>query len=206
MRQLLLSIFVAFCTFSASAEVLNGRVEHVVDGDTLDLVVGRTKHRIRLADIDTPEKGQNWGSSSKQALEVAVLYRDVSVHVSDRDRYGRLVGKVWLDGRDINRQLVEQGHAWAYRQYLTDETLLQVEATARDQRRGLWSIAGPVAPWLWRRGTRAPTLTFAGGELAEKNYCGDMSSCEEAYRYFTQGGLARLDGDGDGIPCESLCR
>ncbi|MCZ6657331.1 MAG: thermonuclease family protein, partial [Gammaproteobacteria bacterium] len=188
------------------ADVLYGRVVDVIDGDTLDLLVGRTQHRIRLAQIDTPEKGQAWGSQATWALEAQVLGQYVSVQVLERDRYGRLVGNVWLGRLDINRQLVAQGHAWAYRRYLTDETFLQVEAAARQQTTGLWSISGPVAPWLWRRGTRAPTVIFASGRLADKNYCGEMSSCEEAYQYFSQRGLSHLDGDRDGVPCEALCR
>ena len=206
MRQISVGILVVFWTFSVSAEVLYGRVVDVIDGDTLDLLVGRSEHRIRLAEIDTPERNQPWGSSATRALEEKVLYQNVSVQILGSGGYGRLSGRVWLGRRDVNRELVTEGHAWAYRRYLTEESFLQDEAAARQRRTGLWSTAGPVAPWLWRRGTRGPTYVFTGGARTDKNYCSQMSSCEEAYMYFTQRGLTHLDGDRDGVPCEALCR
>ena len=75
----------------------------------------------------------------------------VDIEVIDVDRYGRLVGVVRLeDGRDINREMVREGNAWVYRQYLRDRSLFEDEEVARDARRGLWSLADPIAPWDWR--------------------------------------------------------
>ncbi len=105
--------------------------------------------------------------------------------------------------------MVREGHAWAYRQYLSDGSLLMDEAKAKEQGIGLWSIADPVAPWEWRRGSRSRTIPLTPAEsftCGSKTYCRDMISCEEAMFYLQQCGLNRLDGDGDGIPCESLCR
>jgi endonuclease YncB( thermonuclease family) len=71
----------------------------------------------------------------------------------DWDRYGRLVGKVWLDGRDVNKELVVEGHAWVYRKYMLDATLLDDEVSARAAGRGLWFLpeAEWTPPWEWRR-------------------------------------------------------
>ena len=92
----------------------------------------------------------------------------VQVETKFNDRYGRRVGHVRYSGRDINRELVREGHAWVYRQWLRDETLLDDEAHARAARAGLWGLpeAERVPPWEWReaaavatplgRGTRAP--------------------------------------------------
>ncbi|NBB91430.1 MAG: hypothetical protein GVY23_09560 [Spirochaetes bacterium] len=78
------------------------------------------------------------------------------VEVRDRDRYGRLVGIVRLpDGKSLNEVLVEAGLAWWYRTYAPDDAALRrAEQQARDTRGGLWSRAGPVPPWEWRRGSR----------------------------------------------------
>ncbi len=188
------------------AETLSGYVVGITDGDTLTLLVDRTQHKIRLAEIDTPERGQPWGTRARQALADKVFQKDVVVEVVDIDRYDRLVGKIWLGTRDINREMVSEGHAWAYRQYLNDQSLLKDEAKAKEQGIGLWSVAGPVAPWEWRRGTRQPTLSGKSFTCGTKRYCREMASCEEAQFYLQQCDLTRLDGDSDGIPCESLCR
>ena len=132
-----------------------------------------------------------------------------------RDRYERLLGKIYLDGRDINREMVREGHAWAYRRYLTDQSLLDDERRAREAGAGLWSLplAQHVPPWEWRRGERRsktpaiasapPTTSFACGR---KTYCREMTSCAEALFYLRRCGLTRIDGDGDGVPCEKICR
>lgn len=46
----------------------------------------------------------------------------------------------------------------------------------------------------------------SGGGCGPKRYCNQMSSCAEAMHYLQECGLSRLDGDGDGVPCESICR
>jgi len=168
---------------------------------------------VRLAEIDTPERGQPWATRAKQALSDKLFRKQVEVRVVDTDRYGRTVGHVWIGGRHINREMVREGHAWVYRKYLEDETLLDDEAHAREAEVGLWSLpeAQRVPPWDWRRGERAD------GPKAEsprdrdftcdsKRYCREMESCAEARFYLEECGLTRLDGDEDGVPCESLCR
>ena len=138
-----------------------------------------------------------------------MFQENVNIEVVDVDRYDRLVGKIWLGDRDINRELVREGHAWVYRQYLDDESLLEDEAAAKDEQLGLWSLSNPVAPWDWRRGKRArstsstPAKSFTCGT---KTYCREMTSCKEAMFYLSDCGLTRLDGDRDGIPCEVIRR
>ncbi len=104
-------IWLLLIAFPVSAETLNGRIVGIVDGDTVDLLVERTQHRIRLDQIDTPERGQPWGNRARQALADKVFQEDVRVEVSDTDRYSRLIGAIWLGTRDINREMVREGHA-----------------------------------------------------------------------------------------------
>ena len=74
----------------------------------------------------------------------------IKVSVVDADRYGRKVGKVWLGERDINRELVREGHAWVYERYLLDETLLKDQEAASSTGTGLWHQAEAIPPWQWR--------------------------------------------------------
>jgi len=89
-------------------------------------------------------------------LSAFVFGKTISVQQTDTDRYGRVVGRLFSDGRDVNRAMVAVGAAWAFRRYLTDTSLIEVEARAKRERIGLWSMpeAQTVAPWDWRRGVR----------------------------------------------------
>jgi endonuclease YncB( thermonuclease family) len=133
---------------------LEGEVIRVADGDTLTLRVGDGESvRIRLAEIDAPERDQPYYQRAKQALANKVLRQRVGVEIVDRDKYGREVGKVNLDGDDVNAQMVAQGHVWVYRQYSQDPALLKLEAAARGSGLGLWALrdAERIPPWDWRR-------------------------------------------------------
>ncbi len=72
------------------------------------------------------------------------------------DRYGRIVGRVYVDDTDVNRELVAQGFAWVYRKYSNDAELLRLEAEAKQKGLGLWADPNPIPPWEWRRGRRTP--------------------------------------------------
>lgn len=213
----------------------SGRVVGITDGDTITVLDEQNQqHTIRLAEIDAPERGQPWGDRARQGLSALVFGKSVSVQQTDTDRYGRVVARVFSDGRDVNRVMVEEGSAWAYREYLTDDTLIATEARARQGRAGLWSISDTqtVPPWEWRKGVRVGSGTidpapsapvpslFASGSGAPpaardldagdfscgtKRYCRQMSSCAEANFYLRQCGVGTLDGDGDGRPCEVVC-
>lgn len=127
-----------------------GKVVGVLDGDTIDVLVGQRQVRVRLAEIDAPEKKQPWGTRSRQALSALVFGQQVTVREEGTDRYRRTIGTVFVDGRSVNRAMVGAGMAWAYRRYLYDESLLDVEADARRAARGLWSAPASVPPWDWR--------------------------------------------------------
>jgi endonuclease YncB( thermonuclease family) len=143
---------------------LSGLVVRVADGDTITVLVQREgaspqQHRIRLADIDAPEGGQPWGRQSRQMLAALVAGQEVRVVRVDSDRYGRLVGRVYLAAPPelyVNREMVRQGGAWAYLARLRDRSKLAAEADARSAGRGLWALppAERLAPWDWRAGER----------------------------------------------------
>jgi endonuclease YncB( thermonuclease family) len=142
------------CT--TNAETVTGRVVGVADGDTITVLDGdKVQHKIRLAGIDAPEKKQPFGNRSKESLS-ELTYKTVTVETDKRDKYGRQVGKVLVNGQDVNLVQVERGMAWFYRQYQreqspNDRRLYEAaEDAAKADRRGLWHDAGPVPPWEFR--------------------------------------------------------
>lgn len=139
-------------TNQASAEI-NGRIVRVLDGDTVEILgEGNQLTRVRLAGIDAPEKNQPFGQRSRQELSSMVAQRIVNVTGEDEDRYGRLLGTVWLGTKDVNAEQIRKGLAWAYRYHgkpvRVDYATLEDEA--RRQASGLWSVPGQTEPWRWR--------------------------------------------------------
>jgi endonuclease YncB( thermonuclease family) len=157
MKKLKLLIVPLFFIFNllAQAETTEGLVVKIADGDTLTLLTSSNeKIKVRLACIDTPERKQPFGSEAKQALSKLVFQKKALIEVETKDRYGRTVGIVIVDGQNINYELVRQGMAWVYRKYTDDEILFRLEAQARMKKLGLWSDEKPIEPWSWRRGER----------------------------------------------------
>lgn len=231
--QFALAIVVALALTAqpGAAQTLRGRVVGVTDGDTIRLLVeGNREYKVRLGEIDAPESGQPFGRKSKAMLSDLVFRQTVSARVTDVDRYGRSVAVITLGSKNINADMVKRGGAWAYRRYLSDQRYLLWESEARRTRRGLWGLQSDqiMAPWDWRsarraggvvgiagdRGYTAPRALVgsqpkrsasAVGQCGTKRYCREMSSCQEAIYFLRQCRLNRLDSDGDGTPCESLC-
>lgn len=133
---------------------LEGRVVKVADGDTVSLLdSARQQHRLRLYGIDAPEWDQPHGEAAKKALASLVAGKQVQAVVVDRDSLDRAVAVLYLDGRNVNLELVSEGHAWWYEYFAPDATALaQAQQEARAQGHGLWAGPEPVAPWIWRRG------------------------------------------------------
>lgn len=193
-----------------------GKVVGVSDGDTFTLLTPENKQiKVRLAEIDAPESAQPFGSRAKQKLSDLIFAREVLVVEQDTDRYGRLVGHVYVGDIHVNRRLVQEGAVWVYRQYLEDQSLLQDEKMAKEAKKGLWSLPvyEQVPPWEWRRGNKSSNRRDNSKDSKEtkfkcgnKTRCSEMTSCEEAIYYLKECGLTSIDGDGDGMPCESLCR
>ena len=142
-------------TLSAQAETLEGKVIKIADGDTLTLLTPSNQQvKIRLAGVDTPERKQPFGNKAKQALSNLAFQKQALVEIAAKDRYGRTVGVVFVDGQNVNTELIRQGMAWVYRKYTDDERLYVLESEAKQAKRGLWLDKNPIPPWEWRRGKR----------------------------------------------------
>lgn len=204
----------------ASANELTGTVVGISDGDTLTVLNAQKKQvKIRLAEIDAPESKQAFGTQSKQSLADLCFKKSVVVDDKGTDKYKRTLGRIKCAGVDANAEQVKRGFAWAYRQYLTDQSIASLEESAKAAGLGLWADAAPTPPWEFRHGGKAKkpvastkpdddssNLLGGDGNCGSKRTCGQMSSCAEAKHYLNDCGLSRLDRDHDGIPCESLCR
>lgn len=152
-RNLLAMLVCAFTlSFGTVARAdFTGPVIAILDGDTIDVLVDRQPVRVRFAQIDAPEKRQAFGTRSRQALSELVFRQSVTVHDMGRDRYGRVLGTVYLSQLNVNAEMIRQGMAWVYKQYAVERSLFKLEEEARAAHRGLWVDPAPVPPWEFRR-------------------------------------------------------
>lgn len=132
------------------ASTWSGEVVRILDGDTVEILHDSRTARIRLANIDAPEKGQAFGARSRDYLGELVFRRVVQVESLSRDQYGRTIAVLYVSGKNVNAEMVGAGLAWVYTRYNTDPSLPALEQQARDNRVGLWRDGSPVPPWSYR--------------------------------------------------------
>lgn len=210
-------------TNTSLARDINCKVVGITDGDTINcLTKDKNQIKVRLNQIDAPEKNQAFGTAARQALSGYVFGKMVGLKTNGTDKYGRTIAEVFVGDRNINKAMVADGYAWAYREYMSDNEYASLETRARSDTKGLWSEPDPIYPSDFRRGKRgeqtAPVQTQmitqqveqqaaadSGGSCGSKRYCKQMATCAEARHYLNDCGVSRLDRDGDGVPCESIC-
>lgn len=218
----------------AEAADFSGKVLAVLDGDTL-LVLRNCEGvepkapgtlrrppcgdnrpaKVRLAEIDAPEKAQPYGTASQESLVELVMGKQIKAAVRAADDYGRLVATVHADGFNVNHEQVRRGMAWEYSRFHSNRGLMALQHEAQQAKRGLWADEEAVEPSHWRKqhpasaqshaGVLQVAATAPGIACGSKKYCSEMASCEEARHYLTQCGIKTLDGNNDGVPCEKLC-
>ena len=136
----------------SNAEYLESlKIKRVVDGDTVHVFYQDEVYKIRLTEIDAPERDQPYGSNSTEYLKSLLKEGMVDVDISGTDRYGRKLGRLYWRGMDINRELVSAGYAWVYDQYVTDNSFYENQSKARNSKKGLWEDQNPLEPWNWRK-------------------------------------------------------
>lgn len=144
--------------YTFNQKILQGKVIRVLDGDTIEvktlpakIVVYEVPIRVRLINIDAPEKKQPFGRWSRNQLKALLAGQSVTVSYTQTDRYGRIVGRVFTtNGTEASRFMVQSGAAWVYERYNTDKSLPALQREAQEQKRGLWADSNPVPPWEWR--------------------------------------------------------
>lgn len=212
-------IFVALvvATGWAQAAEFTGKVIAVMDGDTLMVMQGHNPVKVRLAEMDAPEKAQPYGMESQQSLAKMVMGKQIRVVSRAIDDYGRMVALVHIDGSNVNHEQVRRGWAWEYSRFHNNREVLALQREAQQAKRGLWAGAEIIEPSQWRKlhpvvfadaaapSTEASRSSGQGDAACARKHCAQMASCDEARDYLARCGVRSLDGDADGMPCESLC-
>ena len=158
--SLLLFLLISSSTLSCEAftspkDTLQGKVISIADGDTFTMLLDdKTKVKVRLASIDCPERKQPYSAVATKFISDAIFSRQVSVVVDSKDRYGRSLGWVYYDDKNLNKELLKAGLAWHFRRYSRDQKLQALEDEARANKVGLWQDTNSIPPWDWRRGVR----------------------------------------------------
>ena len=167
----LVAIFLGLSTQVHAEDLLplsNLKVIRVLDGDTVEVLSENTKHRVRFADVDAPEKYQQSGKDATAYLThlLDIAGGLVFVEVHSTDRYGRWVATLYTHTpvpTNLNLSMVRAGYAWWYQKYSDKSEYGIAEYEARKAKLGLWYSDSAVAPWDWRRGAREgkPTIYHA---------------------------------------------
>ena len=154
----------------ANTNSVSGRVVSVADGDTITIIGdGNAQYKIRLSAIDAPEKSQAFGQKSKQQLSNYVFGKDVTVTWKSKDKYGRVLGTVFVGGKDINLQMVRDGYAWHYKRFDKSPAYAAAEQDARENRRGLWIDPNPIPPEQFRHAVPSPSAAVPVGSRVPRD-------------------------------------
>ena len=191
-----ITLFIIFLTFTVTAKKSeNFLVTKIIDGDTIVIETGRT---IRLICINTPEKGEEGYEEATNYLRALILNKRIILKkdISETDSYNRLLRYVYLNNKLVNELIVRNGYGLAY-PYEPDTKscpkILKAEQKAKKEKIEIWK-----------------SLTASQFICTTNTYnCKDFTTQAEAQRVFDYcGGVSndihKLDGNKDGIVCESL--
>lgn len=149
------TVSLLFAVSALAAAAVPVKLVGVSDGDTITVVMAGQQTKIRLYGIDAPEKTQDFGQVSTEAIKRLTTGKTITVQPYERDKYGRTVGMVFADGVNVNEAQVKAGNAWVYQQYCNESFCAQWKAFEQEAMTsgiGLWKDASPTAPWEWRHG------------------------------------------------------
>lgn len=150
----------------ADGKIVKGRCVSVHDGDSMTVLVdtpdGKRQVKIRLDGIDAPELGQPFSRVSRDGLAEMVFNCECVVESRGADKYGRTIGRVSVDGADVNAAMLDSGLAWHYKKYDSRPEMGAREDAARQAKIGLWEDRDPIPPWDWRKLTAAERRAVVG--------------------------------------------
>ena len=152
MKTISISLLTLLLSMGAWGEYLKDMsVTKVVDGDTVYASYKGKIHKMRLLEIDAPERDQPMGNESTAFLKGLLIDKLIDADITGQDRYERDLAKIYVKGKDINRIMVSNGMAWVYDAYVTDKSFYKNQALAQTQQLGVWSSGDAIPPWTWRR-------------------------------------------------------
>lgn len=212
--------------FPASSQNLTGKVMSISDGDTVKVQTSGVNLTIRLACVDAPESDTSIGKESTRRLtQLLPVGTQIRLNIVDTDRYGRKVAEIYKGNNLVNLWLVQEGKALVYRKYIQNcpdnaQKLIHAEEEAQKRKLGFWGlpISQQIFPWDWRQGVRSPVAQPVFPQPKPNNSsnlpacvnsdcdCSHFTTQREAQRVLDafKGDPHRLDGDNDGVACESL--
>lgn len=157
MKKALSILLLAISLLTLSAAEIRGKVVAITDGDTIKVLDDLDKGvlKIRLNKIDAPEKNQAFGQKSKQYLSNLVFGKQVIIRFKEIDRYGRILGLIYIDGVEVNLQMVKAGMAWHYAYYDKTPAYIEAEKKARASKVGLWIDSEPISPYEFRKSRKS---------------------------------------------------
>lgn len=164
---LVFQCFIGIC-FS---QTLVGKVVGVIDGDSFKLLtLDSTVVRVRLANIDCPEKKQPFSAKATKFTADAIFGKTVVINIQKTDRYRRYISNVtYNDSLSLCHELVKHGLAWHYVQYSKDKTLQEMEDKAKAAKVGLWQDPHPIPPWKWRHSKKKKQTTVGSNATVLKS-------------------------------------
>ena len=123
----------------------------ITDGDTLVASCNHHQIVVKIAEIDAPEKLQDFGLRSKQSLIELCRYKNAEITKKTIDQFGRTIAYVSCEGIDAGSEQLNRGLAWVFDKYVTDAGLYEYQNRAKSAHKGLWKHDDPIPPWQWRK-------------------------------------------------------
>lgn len=196
------------------------RVLQVVDGDTFKIRIGNKTESVRILGIDAPETStlrtgaiECYGKESTTFASSSLLGKSVRMSrdptQDSRDKYGRILANVFLsNGTLYAEKAVLSGSAYRYvyanNPVFYDSRILKAQMIAKNKSIGVWGKCQEK-----EGSTLSTPILKTDTEFncaLRKTTCAQMVSCQEAKFYLNLCGISRLDGDKDGLPCETICK
>jgi micrococcal nuclease len=220
-RKTLVIVFLLLFAIPSLCYAWSGKVVSVADGDTVTVMRGQKRVKVRLYGVDTPEKVQWYGLNAKSFTSAQVFGKTVEVKGMAFDKYGRVVGLVSVGNLVLNEHLIAYGYAWVYHQYCKKSFCSQwakLEADARARKRGLWKNPKAIPPWEYRRlgkkkasrPKQKPVARLDCDCSGNLYNCSDFTTqrqaqgCYERCKGVKGSDIHKLDRNKDGRVCESL--
>ncbi len=153
MFKLVLSLLFSLSFFPNTSAAQTYLLKYVYDGDTVKLQDADGEFKLRIKDIDAPERNQAYGKKARRAVMQLCKGKEtlVTVRLTGMDKYQRYLGRMQCNNIDVSLYLAEQGLAWFDTKYSSDFEILQAQKMAQQNKVGLWQESNPMPPWVWRK-------------------------------------------------------